>query len=85
MHDPHRREKAPRSAVSETAPRGAWRPISENPDIDGRLWPIVVVRDGKVAMDFEYYHFDNGWASDEEILNWWNQPIIPVTGKVKAL
>ncbi len=60
---------------------GSWLPPSINPDVDGRLWPIAFVplndRTRRPEMAFEYYHFDNGWATDDRIVAWWNQPVAP--------
>lgn len=65
--------------LSDIAPKGAWIPRSTNPDRDGCLWPIAI-RDphGGFVMAFEYYHFQDGWATGDDIAAWWNQPVAPV-------
>lgn len=66
---------APASATSPSN----WVPVSKNPDLDGLLWPIAVKlhAEGRVLYkaDFEYYHFDNGWATDEEVVAWLPVPV----------
>lgn len=53
-----------------------WIPCSERtPDVDGRLWAVLsdTVNCGNVTGYYplyEYYHFDNGWATDERITHW---------------
>jgi hypothetical protein len=58
-------------------------PTDRQPDVDGRLWAILTERreygklTGYVPL-FEYYHFDNGWATDDRILFWLDSPLHPL-------
>lgn len=76
------------SAIERMTPRsttGAWIPHHTNPERDGCLWPIAVRADGGgFHMKFEYYHFTDGWATDEDIAAWWNQPIAPIARALSA-
>jgi uncharacterized protein DUF551 len=53
-----------------------WISVEERlPDEDGRLWAILTdkMSNGKVIGYYplyEYYHFDNGWATDDRVTHW---------------
>lgn len=49
------------------------------PDTDGALCLVYLPdRDGgKLRADFEYYHFIDGWATDERVTHWMPLPKEP--------
>lgn len=74
--------RALRSETAATAPK--WvSPTNRQPDVDGRLWAVLTERreNGKrtgFVPTFEYYHFINGWATDDTILFWLDSPLHPL-------
>jgi hypothetical protein len=63
-----------------------WVPTTErHPDKDGRLWAILVERreDGKhtgYIPLYEYYHFIDGWATDDHVTHWLDADLHPLPG-----
>ena len=55
---------------------GQWISVSERlPEENGRLWAVLTDTVNLGAGTgyypiYEYYHFDNGWATDERITYW---------------
>ena len=72
-----------RTPASETKAPVWVSPTDRNPDLDGRLWVILVERreqgkrTGFIPM-FEYYHFIDGWATDDTVLFWLDSPLHPL-------
>lgn len=76
------KEQLAPSETASTQPK--WvSPTDRQPDLDGRLWVILTERreNGKrvgFVPAFEYYHFMDGWATDETILFWLDSPLHPL-------
>lgn len=63
-----------------------WVACSERlPEKDGRLWAILVDETigghGALTPLYEFYHFDNGWATDDKVTHWldYELPSLPAT------
>lgn len=76
-----------RRVASSLAPEGmrtAWVPASERlPDKDGRLWAILTEsrsngKPGPWIPGFEYYHFIDGWATDQYVRYWLDAELHPL-------
>ena len=52
--------------------RDSWIPVGERlPDVDHNLWLVVVTNDaGYQRVTVEFYHFHEGWATDENVTHW---------------
>jgi hypothetical protein len=72
------------AALLEQRSGGQWISVSERlPDEDGRLWAVLsdTVNLGIVTGYYplcEYYHFNDGWATDERITHWLDVKLPPL-------
>ena len=70
-------------AMLSAAPPAGWVSVKDRlPDEDGRLWAILIDESigGHVPLTpaYEYYHFHEGWATDEEVLYWLDYRLPPL-------
>jgi hypothetical protein len=67
-----------------------WVSVNDRlPDEDGRLWIALAekVTNGKVVGYYpihEFYHFHEGWATDETIVYWLNIALPPLPAPPKG-
>lgn len=67
------------SSTLVTEPQQSWIPVSERlPDVDGVRWMIWAIDNyGVPYLASEYYHFHEGWATDEHVTHWMPLPTPP--------
>jgi hypothetical protein len=67
-------------ALPAREPVTEWIPVSERlPDRDHNLWLVVVTnKHGYGRVTVEFYHFHEGWATDENVTHWMPIPEPPL-------
>jgi len=75
------RELGEQVVAAEARAGEGWIPVSERlPDVDGIRWMIWVIDNYRMPyLASEYYHFHEGWATDEEVTHWMSLPAPPAS------